>query len=276
MLFFMTRSLFSALAVSLIAVAAASCATTMTGRRQLNMVSDEKMNAMGVAAFADLKQKGRVEADPGTNAYVRCVADAIVDVIPAQYAPAKTDWEVVVFEDPTPNAFALPGAKIGVHTGMLEIAQTPDQLAAVVGHEVGHVLLEHGNERVSQALMADGAVQIGSIAAGAAGAGYSDLIVGGLGIGAQYGVILPFSRKHESEADRVGQRFMAQAGFDPRASIELWQNMKAQSKGEPPQWLSTHPAHDSRISDLERQLPEALALYGQAKPHRCTKRARSS
>lgn len=245
----------------------------MTGRRQLNMISDDKMNAMGIAAFADLKEKGSVQAEPETNAYVRCVADTIVDVIPAQYAPEGTEWEVVVFEDPTPNAFALPGAKIGVHTGMLEIAQTPDQLAAVIGHEVGHVLLEHGNERVSQGLMADGAVQIGSIAVGAAGTGYGDLIVGGLGIGAQYGVILPFSRKHESEADEVGQRLMAQAGFDPRASIELWENMKSHSKGEPPQWLSTHPAHDSRISHLERHLSEARRLYDQAQPHDCKRQA---
>ena len=156
----MFRSVSTVVAVSFISLAGAACATTMTGRKQLNMISDDKMDAMGIAAFTDLVQKGSVEADPATNAYVRCVADAIIAVVPEQYAPKGAEWEVVVFEDPTPNAFALPGAKIGVHTGMLELAQTPDQLAAVIGHEVGHVLLEHGNERMSQALMADGALQL--------------------------------------------------------------------------------------------------------------------
>ena len=265
----MLRSVSTVVAVSFISLAVASCATTMTGRKQLNMISDDKMDAMGIAAFTDLVQKGSVEADPATNAYVRCVADAIIAVVPEQYAPKDAEWEVVVFEDPTPNAFALPGAKIGVHTGMLELAQTPDQLAAVIGHEVGHVLLEHGNERMSQALMADGALQLGSIAVGATGTGYGDIIVGGLGVGAQYGVILPFSRKHESEADEVGQRFMAEAGFDPRASIELWENMKAKADGQPAQWLSTHPAHDTRIANLQARLPEALELYQRSQPQGC-------
>ena len=181
----------------------AACSTTMTGRRQLTLIHDDKMDAMGIAAFTSLRQQRELNQDPAINEYVSCVVVAILEVIPPEYGPDDGRWEVLVFEDSTPNAFALPGGKIGVHTGMLDVATTAGQLAAVLAHEVGHVLLSHGNERMSQSILADTAMNTASIAAGAAAPEYQDLIVGGLGVGAQFGVLLPFSRKHESEAVRL-------------------------------------------------------------------------
>ncbi|KPK16491.1 MAG: peptidase [Myxococcales bacterium SG8_38] len=245
----------------------AACSTTMTGRKQLTLFDDDKMDALGVAAFTDLKKEGKVSTDADVNQYVRCVAKAILAVTPkGGAAPKDGKWEILVFQDPTPNAFALPGGKIGVHTGMLTVATTAGQLAAVIGHEIGHVLLRHGNERLSQSTVAQSALQAGSIALDTMKPQYRDVVVGGLGVGAQYGVLLPFSRKHENEADVVGQRFMAQAGFDPAEAVKLWQKMAELSKGqEPPQWMSTHPANESRIESLKANLPETRELYTAAR-----------
>ena len=237
-----------------------ACSTTMTGRRQLTLFSDQDMDEMGGSTFAAMKKESSVEADPAVNRYVECVALAVIDVIPEGRA-IKGRWEIVVFEDPSPNAFALPGGKIGVHTGMLVVAESPGQLAAVLGHEVGHVLLRHGNERMSQSVAAESILQAGGLAIGEMSPELQEAVVGGLGVGAQYGVILPFSRKHESEADYVGQTLMASAGFDPADSVTLWQNMAKMSGGQPAEWESTHPAHETRINELRKQLPESNKIY---------------
>ncbi len=261
----MGRWRFRLLGLLFLGLGVAACSTTMTGRRQLTLIDDAKMDEMGLAAFASLKQQGELSQDVMVNDYVQCVATAILEVIPPGAGPKNGKWEALVFEDPTPNAFALPGGKIGVHTGMLDVATTPGQLAAVLGHEVGHVLLRHGNERMSQSILADSAVQAGSIAAGAAVPEYQDLIVGGLGVGAQYGVLLPFSRKHEVEADQVGQTFMAQAGFYPVEAITLWQRMAELGNEAPEQWQSTHPSDETRIARLQRNLPRAMRAYEKAR-----------
>jgi predicted Zn-dependent protease len=237
----------------------------MTGRRQLTLISEDKMDAMGVATFASLKQQGTLSRDPGVNEYVICITRALLEVVPPEYGPDDGRWEVLVFEDNTPNAFALPGGKIGVHSGMLEVAITPGQLAAVIAHEVSHVLLNHGNERMSQSMLADATVNAASVAAGAAAPAYSDMIVGGLGVGAQFGFLLPFSRKHESEADEVGQMFMAQAGFYPAEAIVLWQHMAAQGGDGPKQWQSTHPSDETRIERLHANLPRAMQAFEKAR-----------
>lgn len=240
-----------------------ACSTTLTGRKQLTLIDDDKMDALGAAAFTDLKKEAEVSTDAATNQYVRCVAKAILAVVPkGGAAPKDGKWEILVFQDSTANAFALPGGKVGVHTGMLSVATTAGQLAAVIGHEIGHVLLRHGNERLSQTTVAQSVLQAGSIALDTMKPQYRDVVVGGLGVGAQYGVLLPFSRKHENEADVVGQRFMAQAGFNPAEAVKLWQKMAELSKGqEPPQWMSTHPANESRIESLESDLSETRELY---------------
>jgi predicted Zn-dependent protease len=148
---------------------------------------------------------------------------------------------------------------------MLDVATTPGQLAAVLGHEVAHVLLRHGNERMSQSILADSAMSTASVAAGAAAPQYEDLIVGGLGVGAQFGVLLPFSRKHESEADQVGQIFMAEAGFYPAEAITLWQTMAEMSGQGLAQWQSTHPSDETRIEKLHANLPRAMQEYEKAR-----------
>ncbi|MDH3201745.1 MAG: M48 family metallopeptidase [Myxococcales bacterium] len=256
---------FRALGLLLFGLGVAACSTTMTGRRQLTLIDDDRMDAMGLAAFASLKQQGELSRDPMVNDYVECVAAAILEVIPDGAGPKNGKWEALVFDDPTPNAFALPGGKIGVHTGMLDVVTTPGQLAAVLGHEVGHVLLRHGNERMSQSILADTAVSASSVAAGTAAPEYERLIVGGLGVGAQYGVLLPFSRKHEVEADQVGQIFMAQAGFYPVEAITLWQRMAELGSAAPDQWRSTHPSDETRIARLRANLPRAMRDYEKAR-----------
>jgi predicted Zn-dependent protease len=240
----------------------AGCATSPTGRKQVMLAPDAQMNSMGAQAFDQMKQETPIDSSPASNAYVRCITDPITAA-----ARGQTDvkeWEVVVFKDESANAFALPGGKIGVHTGIMKVAKSDAQLAAVLGHEVGHVIARHGNERVSQGLLAQG-VMLGA-GAMAADSPYRGMILGALGLGAQFGVLLPYGRTQENEADVIGQKLMAQAGFDPRQSVELWKNMAAASGGKsPPEFMSTHPAEKNRISSLEKNMPEAMRLYEQAR-----------
>jgi predicted Zn-dependent protease len=245
----------------------AACATSPLGRSQLMLVSDAEMDKMGVEAFEQLKSQGKVSGEPQSNAYVTCVANAITAALDPKDVPGSGPWEVRVFQDDTANAFALPGRKIGVHTGLLRVAKNQDQLATVLGHEVGHVLARHGAERVSDQIAVQGGAQVAGALLGAAGNPSSPLnalALGALGLGAQ-GVVLKFSRTHESEADLLGLDVMAKAGFDPRESVALWQNMEAASKGDrPPEFLSTHPSPETRIKDLQERIPQTLKLAEQA------------
>lgn len=236
----------------LVAFSLVACATSPTGRSQLLMMSESEMDQMGAQSFDALKKKLPIEQDPAINTYVRCVATAITNEVGG-------DWEVVVFKEPSANAFALPGRKIGVHTGLLAVAKNQHQLAAVLGHEVAHVLANHGNERVSQ----QAAVEQGLSITQAILNPQSELGktgMGLLGVGTQYGIIMPFSRAHESEADIYGLDLMAKAGFDPRESVALWVNMGKAGGETPPEFMSTHPAHETRIDDLQIQMPKALKL----------------
>lgn len=231
----------------------AACQTSPTGRKQLALISDSQMNEMGTQAFAEMKAKQPIESNAAENRYVRCVSNSITNVL-----PEKGQWEVVVFKDDSANAFALPGGKIGVHTGLLKVAKNQDQLATVIGHEVAHVLAEHGKERVSEQMAAQGGLSILGSVIGNPQDPRHGLLMGALGLGAQFGVLLPHSRNQESEADIMGLDFMAKAGFDPRQSIDLWKNMGAAGGGQPPEFLSTHPSHGTRIKNLEEGMPSAL------------------
>ncbi len=243
---------------ALIAAIAFACSSSPTGRKQLTLMPDGQMNSMGVQAFDALKKEVPVETDAAMNAYVKCIAIPITRV--AVDDTGVKDWEIVVFRDKSANAFALPGGKIGVHTGILAVAKTPSQLAAVLGHEVGHVIARHGNERVSQGLIAQGISTVAAVSL--KDKKYQPLVLAGLGIGAQVGYILPHSRGHESEADMIGLDLMAQAGFDPRESTQLWRNMGAAAGGSaPPEFLSTHPSNETRIQGLESGIPAALPKY---------------
>lgn len=242
-----------------------ACATSPTGRKQLLLVGDDQMNQMGATAFQEMKGQTGTNSDPALNAYVRCVADPVAAM--AKEQAKVSNWEVVVFKDPTPNAFALPGGKIGVHEGLLKVAKTPGQLAAVLGHEVGHVIAKHSAERVSQHTATQGGLGlIGAFISGGKSSTKGQLLMSALGLGAQVGVLLPYGRTQESEADIIGEDLMARAGFDPRESIDLWRNMSAASGGgKPPEFLSTHPADESRIKNLTGHLPEASAIFERAK-----------
>ena len=245
---------------------ALACATSPTGRNQLLLMSEAEMAEMGAAAFSDMQAQTPQSKSAADEGYVRCVARAITDVLtPAELRPvAVTSWEVELFEDPTANAFALPGGKIGVHTGLLQVARSQDQLATVLGHEVGHVLARHGNERVSQSSIVQQGLSAVQVMMGTDSAGKEQLL-GALGIGAQYGVLMPFGRTQESEADEIGLKLMARAGFDPYQSVKLWKNMASASAGQsPPEFMSTHPSHDTRISHLESLIPTAVDLQKEA------------
>lgn len=256
---------FLALSISAVFLVAA-CATSPTGRKQLILFPDSEMNKMGLQSFTELKRKTPIEYDSRTNTYVKCITDAITRAAKSQ--TQLSNWEVVVFRDSSANAFALPGGKIGVYTGILKVATTADQLAAVLGHEVGHVIARHGTERVSQAAAQEGILSIVD-AMGDKGSTQHGLLMAGLGLGAQFGIMLPFSRKHESEADEIGLYLMAQAGFNPQESIQLWRNMSQTGGGSPPEILSTHPSNASRISGLQSKMAKAMTYYNQTPATDC-------
>lgn len=249
----MSRGAIGALALSL-----AACSQSPTGRSQLALFSDEQLNQMGQQSFSQYAQELPVVGGP-VNDYVQCVAQAITREV-----GTGGNWEVKVFQDDSANAFALPGGYIGVNTGLLDVARTQDQLASVIGHEIAHVQASHANERVSQQAATQTGLSVLQAVTGLEGAG-GEQLMGLLGMGAQYGILMPFSRRQESEADTVGLNVMARAGFDPRASIDLWQNMSANSQGQPPVWMSTHPSHGQRIEGLQAQMDEAMRQYEQAR-----------
>lgn len=252
------------LLLTTLALTLTACATSPTGRRQLLLNDESTVAKMGVASFADLKSKEKVDTLPTTNRYVECVAGAITRVLPANQ---RSGWEVVVFDSKEVNAFALPGRKIGVYTGLLKVASTPDQLAAVIGHEVGHVLAHHANERLSQQQATTGTLMLANAALGASDVKDKGAWMSVLGLGATVGVLLPYSRVHESEADQIGLELMAKAGFDPRQAVTLWQKMGQQGGERPPELLSTHPSPATRINRLKALLPSVLPLYQKAAVH---------
>ena len=240
----------------------AGCATSPTGRSQLMMVSDAQMSQMGLASFNDMRKQGKFANAPKERAYATCVANALVAVLPPPWNTQQ--WEVQIIDDNTANAFALPGGRIGVNQGMFKVASNQDQLAVVLGHELSHVVARHGAERVSDNMAAQAAVTAGSIYAGTRG-GDAGNVAALLGAGATVGVLLPFSRTQESEADTLGQRYMAKAGFDPRAAVTLWEKMEKQGSGGTPAFLSTHPAPDKRAQVLGQQGQQLMPTYQQAR-----------
>ena len=249
------------IAIGALSLGLAACTTSPTGRSQLTLLSDEQLDQMGAQAFAEY-QKKLPTVGGAPYRYVQCVTEAIVRTLPPKVR--DEGWQVRVFEDDSANAFALPGGYVGINTGLLKIAENQDQLATVIGHEIGHVMAHHANERASTQSATNIGLSVLSSTAGLEGPG-GQQVMAALGMGAQFGILLPFSRSHESEADVIGLELMSQAGFDPRASVALWQNMAAAGGGQPPEWMSTHPSHGQRIGDLEEGLGEAMARYEQAR-----------
>ncbi|MBU2979435.1 M48 family metallopeptidase [Alteromonas sp. C1M14] len=237
-----------------------ACATSPTGRNQMLLYSETQMAEMGGQAFSSMKEELKVSSKQVENSYVQCVAKSLTPYVPQSVFSGE--WEVVVFEDEQVNAFALPGGKIGVYTGLLNVAKTQSQLAAVIGHEIGHVIAHHGNERMSTSTLTNLGTQAVAQVVNANEVAYSGAIMAAIGMGSEVAITLPFSRTHESEADLIGLALMAQAGFDPRESVTLWQNMEAASGGQQPiELLSTHPAPQSRIENLQANMTAALYDY---------------
>jgi predicted Zn-dependent protease len=239
-----------------------ACYTSGLGRSQFKPIPESWMSEQGVTAFAEISQQTPVSSNASANRVVGCVANAVTGAIDRRYA--RTSWEIRVFEDETPNAFALPGGKIGVNTGLLRVARNQHQLATVIGHEVEHVLQGHSNERVATEFGKQAALDVLEAAIVDPTNAMHGQMFGLLGAGVQIGVLMPFGRQHETEADLLGLDLMARAGFDPRESVTLWRNMAAAGGAQPPQFLSTHPSHGTRITDLNQRMNSAIQLFAEA------------
>ena len=230
----------------------------LTGRSQIQLISPGQEAAMGLSAYESILKKEKISTDPANNELVARVGGRIAA------ATGRTDfkWEFKVIEDDKQiNAFCLPGGKVAVYTGLFPVSRDEAGLAAVIGHEVAHAIARHGGERLSQEIIVAGATV--AAAASTKDPKKRDLYAGLLGAGAAVGFLLPYSRLHESEADRMGLIYMAKAGYDPRAAADLWRRMAEAGKGKskPPEILSTHPADQTRIHQIEQWLPEALKYY---------------
>ena len=245
------------------------CDKTPTGRDQLALVPASMMAQFGSQAFLQMQQQIPASENATSNARVQCIAREILLEVGNRFpgTPMPNTWEIVLFDDPAPNAFALPGGKIGVNQGLLDVASSNAQLATVIGHEVAHVLARHGNERLTQELGIKAILLL--VGLFSEGDGDSERIIQALGLGAHLGIALPFIRAHEEEADVMGLELMASAGFDPRESTQLWRNMAAAGGGQPLEFLSTHPNHDSRIDALQARMEEARRLYQATDPAHC-------
>lgn len=245
------------------------CTTSSTGRRQITLFSASELNQMGSDSFEQMKSEVPISKHVATNNYVLCVANAITRNVPD--SAHRGAWEVVVFDSEQVNAFALPGGKIGVFTGILAVAENQDQLAAIIGHEVGHVIEQHSNERLSSSKLSETGLAIASTVLDGNNVQSKDAVMAGLGLGVQFGVLMPYGRAHESEADIVGQDLMARSGFKPEASISLWQNMAKLNKSAPPEFMSTHPSNDTRIKQLTNHLGISRPLYQPGNAPHCVR-----
>jgi predicted Zn-dependent protease len=242
----------------------------ISGRKQAKLINEGQLREMALQEYKTFLSSAKVMTN-NTNKDAEMVrrigtriSNAVTQYYTSQGKAAIFDgyqWEYNLVDAKEVNAWCMPGGKVVVYTGLLPISQNEAALAVVMGHEIAHALLTHGNERISQAMFA----QVGQLAGNVALARDTNavnLFNNLYGIGAQAGVLLPFGRKQELEADRFGLRFAAMAGYNPREAIPLWQRMKAASSGQkPPEWLSTHPAEERRISELTKYMDEALQYY---------------
>jgi len=262
--------IFKTACLALLTVAFLSCSTVpLTGRRQLNLIPSSEMLSMSSDQYGQFLKSNKKSTDPKGVQMVQTVGHRIQNAVERYVAQNNMsdrlsgyNWEFNLVESKEVNAWCMPGGKVVVYTGILPVARDEQGLAVVLGHEIAHAIAEHGNERMSQQLLA----QYG-------GAALSELVkdkpqetqqlwMSAFGVGVQYGALLPFSRTQESEADHLGLIFMSMAGYDPRGAVEFWQRMTSQAGGgAPPEILSDHPADATRIAQIQQELPEALKYY---------------
>jgi len=250
----------------LLALLAGACSNVPgTGRSQLLLLSSGEEMRLGADTYTEMLATERIITTGRDAEMVQRIGERIaqsaIDLLPKSDAK-RFRWEFKLIDAPDMvNAWALPGGKTAVYTGLLPITQDEDSLAAVMGHEVAHAIARHGNERMSHGMM----LQLGMLGASMSTKNMDpedrNMVLAGLGLGANVGVMLPFSRSHESEADEIGLMLAANAGYNPEAAIGLWQRMGAASQGAPPEWLSTHPSSNTRIEKLQALMPEANKLY---------------
>ncbi len=238
----------------------AACATVpVSGRRSFNIISEDQELALGTNAYREVIGTSKASPDTAAAAMVRRVGERIARVSDRPDYP----WEYVLIDDPkNQNAFCLPGGKVAVYTGLLPITKTETGLAVVLGHEIAHAIAKHGAERMTQGLLLQLGGQTLEAAMSKKPAETRQLALQAFGLGATFGAIMPFGRSQESEADRMGLIYMAKAGYDPREASAFWTRMESASGGKsPPQFLSTHPSHETRIRDLQKWMPEAENIY---------------
>ena len=246
----------------LFAVTVSACSTSPTGRAQAIWKSDAEMEAQAAQAFNARKAAQPLTTNRAKIDFVKCVSRSVVEVLDPPYS--DIEWELAIFEDSSVNAWAMPGGKIGVHTGILEVTENEHQLAAVIGHEIAHVTARHSNERASRASLTGIGIEALAVVLGGGYTGGAYTAQETMRAGAALGLTLPHTRSQETEADVVGLEYMAKAGFDPRQAVNLWQNMSKMSEKEPPEMLSTHPASSTRIENLVSEWSTALPLYNEA------------
>lgn len=270
----MNRYLIPILAAMLLGLS--GCYTNpVTGRKSLVLLSQGEELTLGAQSFQEIRQKEKVAADPAAGARVQRIGQRIARAVGNELPDAK--WEFVVFESKQINAFALPGGKVGVYTGLIQLAENDAELAIVMGHEIGHVIARHGAERMSEAMVIASVGALGSavVESKTEDQRLRQLYEAAYGGGTTLLRVLPHSRRNESEADRMGAIYAARAGYDPRAAITFWQKMAAQKQagagktagGPSPleTLLSTHPADEKRIADLRAMMPQVLPIYEQSR-----------
>ena len=257
------------LSLLLIAFLVVACTKVpITGRRQLNLLPESEMMAMSLGAYTDfLKETAPLPAsDPNVQMVQRIgkrLADAATKYLTENGAAERVEgfkWEFNVVDEPTVNAWCMPGGKVVVYTGILPVTKDETSLALVMGHEIAHAIARHGNERMSQGMAVQGVGMSLQVMASQKPSLAKDMLLQSFGIGTQLGV-LAYSRNHETEADKMGLVFMAMAGYDPRSAPEFWKRMAAQGGPKPPEFMSTHPSDERRVADLEAYMPEAMKFY---------------
>jgi predicted Zn-dependent protease len=263
----------SLIALFLFEIILIACSTVpVTGRRQLNMIPDSEMQAMSYAQYDQFLKENKVSTNKEQTQMVKNIGSRIEQSVTEyltslDYADMLEgyDWEFNLVEDPNVNAWCMPGGKVVVYTGILPVTKTETGLAVVMGHEIAHAIAEHGNERMSQEMFR----QMGGVALSVAvkdqPAETQALWFAAYGLGSEVGIMLPYSRLHESEADHMGLIFMAMAGYDPREAPVFWQRMAAAGGPKPPEWMSTHPSDETRVNNLNAWMPEALEYYKASK-----------
>jgi predicted Zn-dependent protease len=269
----MKRTLISVIiTLSGLILLAASCSeVAITGRKQLNLVPDVLMNSMSFQSYSEFLSQNKLSTDAANTKMVKDVGRRIQKAV-EQYCIENNmsdqingyQWEFNLIEDPNLNAWCMPGGKVVVYTGILPVTKNEAGLATVIGHEIAHAFAKHGAERMTQGLL----VEMGGMALSKALASRPEqtknLFMRSYGVGTQYGILLPYSRAHESEADHLGLIFMAVAGYNPNEALDFWQRMSALKVGTtPPEFMSTHPADSTRIRNIKELIPEAMRYYKQ-------------